>query len=55
VTSYTLTPESREKANSDDSGTVDEEISNRNDIQRSKEDRVRKQQLSPVPTNNSNF
>jgi hypothetical protein len=34
VTSYTLAPKTREKANSDEMNTADRESSNRDDIQR---------------------
>jgi predicted adenine nucleotide alpha hydrolase (AANH) superfamily ATPase len=44
----------KEKANSDDINTVDEEISNRNDVQRSEENHSHKQQ-STTTTNNSIF
>jgi hypothetical protein len=43
VTSYTLAPETREKANSDERATLDEGIRNNNDIQGSQENRSNKQ------------
>jgi hypothetical protein len=52
VASHTAAPATREKANSDDRFTVDKEISNINDIQRSEEDRSHKRQ-STTTTNNT--
>jgi hypothetical protein len=50
VTSHAAVPTITEKANSDDRVTVDEEISNRNDVQRSEENGSHEQQSTRAAT-----
>jgi hypothetical protein len=56
VTSHAVVPKTTEKANSDDRVTVDEKVSNSDDIQGSEEDRSHEQQsTATTETNNSIF
>jgi hypothetical protein len=52
---YQSTKQTKRKANSDKMVTVDEEVSNDNDIQGSEENGSHEQQQSTAKTNNSIF
>jgi hypothetical protein len=51
VASYTFEPATTEKANSDERDTVDEEVSNSDDIQGFEENRSHEQQSTATPGN----
>jgi hypothetical protein len=55
VSSHTKAQAITEKANSDDRVTVDEEVSNSDDIQRSEEDRSQEQQSATTTTTNNSI